>query len=118
MKTISFDFDGTLTRPEIQQMAVELKSQGHRTMIITNRYARANNDIVYKIAGEVGIRDHHIWFCDMIGKNRFIRPGMKIDVHLDDDFIEREMIEAECGVMTVDSTDPEWRQKLLELIQK
>jgi FMN phosphatase YigB (HAD superfamily) len=109
---VSFDFDGTLSRSEIQKIAKEIKALGHRTCIITNRYAASNNDIVYRVAKEVGIKDHHVWFCDMLGKNRFIRPAMMIDVHIDDDFIERELIEHDCEITTLDSQDPDLREKL------
>lgn len=111
--TISFDYDQTLSRPEIQELAKELKSLGHRILIITNRESRKNNSDLYEVASKLGIKDHHIWFCEMLGKDRFIRPGMQIDYHIDDDFIERDLIEMNCDVKCLDSFDQDLRSKII-----
>lgn len=111
--TISFDYDGTLSRPEIQSIAKELKSKGHRVLIITNRLSNKSNSDLKKVAKEIGIKEHHIYFCEMLGKDRYIRPSMQIDYHIDDDFIECEMIEAYCETKCLDSNDPDLRNKLL-----
>ena len=118
MATISFDFDGCLSRTDVQEFAKQLKKHGHRILIITNRYSNRDNSYVYDVAKSVGIKEHHIWFCDMLGKNRFIRPGMQIDVHLDDDWIECDLIEEDCGVKCIRMFgNPNWKEELLEIIK-
>ena len=117
MATISFDFDGTLSRSDVQDFAIEMKKAGHRTMIITNRHEDSDNKFVYEVAKKVGIKDHHVWFCNMIGKHRFIRPGMKIDIHLDDDWIDCELVEQECGVPCVKMFgNPNWKEEVYKIL--
>lgn len=116
--TISFDYDQTLSRPEIQDLAKYLKAHGHRILIITNRESRGKNSDLKSVAESIGVKDHHIWFCEMMGKDRFIRPGMQIDLHIDDDFIERDLIEEYCEVKCMDSNDPSLVTKVLEFVSK
>lgn len=118
MAVISFDFDGILSRTDVQEFAKELKSRGHRILIITNRHGNKSNSDLYRIADEIGIKRHHIYFCEMLGKHRFISPGMQIMVHADDDWIDCELVSEECGVPTVKMFgNPNWKEEILNHIK-
>ena len=36
---VSFDFDGTLSRKDVQKLAKELVSEGHEVWIVTSRFS-------------------------------------------------------------------------------
>ena len=93
---VSFDFDGTLGRKDVQKFAKELVAQGHEVWIVTSRCAtepalakgwhwveRQNNEL-YAVADEVGIPRERIAFTEHVDKIEFLR-GKEFVFHLDDD---------------------------------
>ena len=89
-KNISFDFDGTLERPEIQAIARKLKLR-NTIWIITRRFLDESED-VYKVADELGIPRTRIIFTNGRWKYQVMR-GMNIDYHFDDKLDEINQIE-------------------------
>jgi len=108
MAKVSFDFDGTLEREEIQEYAKELVEAGHEVWIVTTRYdnefaktvnwkmkasdsdtvdyptfVKESNDKLLAIADEVGIPRDQIHFTNMEWKYSFLKDG-DFDLHLDD----------------------------------
>lgn len=95
---VSFDFDGTLTKPMTQAYASELVKRGVEVWICTARYddKEAGNDYqnkdLYKIADRIGISRAHIMYMNMTPKWRFFRDRPEFVWHLDDDRYELEGI--------------------------
>jgi hypothetical protein len=119
MVTVSFDFDGTLSRTDVQEFAKDLKKAGHRIIITTNRYQDRSNADLKAVAKSVGIKEHLIFYCNMLGKHRFLSPAHQVTVHCDDDWIDCEMVEHECGIPTVKMFgNPDWKKQILEIISK
>lgn len=85
---ISFDFDDTLSRPEVQHYAEMFIKDGHEVWIVTSRMSneRAQNPSwnkdLYFVADCVGIENIH--FCNLQPKHEFFEDE-NFDIHLDDD---------------------------------
>lgn len=104
MKKISFDFDSTLDRDDVQSFAKELINEGVEVWIITSRFSPEqaikkwankswNNDL-FEVADKLGISRDHIAFTAMQNKSEFIKNKDFI-FHLDDDWVENEFINEE-----------------------
>lgn len=118
MATVSFDFDGTLSRSDVQEFARELKKAGHRVIITTNRYQDKSNADLKFVAKSIGIKEHLVFYCNMLGKHRFLTPALQVTVHCDDDWLDCELVELECGIPCVKMFgNPNWRQDILNLIK-
>jgi len=116
--TISFDYDATLSRADVQEFAKHLKSLGHRLIICTNRYSNKSNDDLKAVAKELGIKSHNIFYCEMLGKHRFLSKAMQIAVHADDDWIDCDLVAQECGIPTVKMFgNPNWREEILSYLK-
>jgi hypothetical protein len=93
---VSFDFDGTLRRGDVQQYAKSLVDDGHEVWIVTTRtttediiargwhWCKDQNIILFEIAEECGILTEHIVFTDHQDKIHFLK-GKGFAFHLDDD---------------------------------
>ena len=96
---LSFDFDSTLTRQDVQSFAKELVASGHQVWIVTSRFddetilknrwlhIKDQNQKVFRIASECGIKPEHIQFTNMVPKADFLH-GRGFTFHLDDDEVE------------------------------
>lgn len=101
---ISFDFDSTLDREDVQEFAKQLVKDGHEIWITTSRFdtesslkkgwwwIEKNNQQLYEVAEECGITKENIAFTAMIDKIKFLE-GKNFLFHLDDDETELEFIE-------------------------
>jgi len=98
---ISFDFDSTLTREDIQEIANDFISRGHDVHITTSRSLKSsyrlvggaeikfqNNDL-FKVAEDIGIPVENIHFTEMQDKVSFLNT---FDMHFDDDEYEIDLI--------------------------
>ena len=105
---ISFDFDGTLEHPDVQQLAQRLISLGHEVHIVTTRWDEENkwrydffnslskasqkglhNDL-YLVAKELDVPIH---FRNMEYKAHFLQAH-NFDMHIDDNWEEIMACEA------------------------
>lgn len=86
---VSFDFDGTLDKPSMQEYARELIAKGVDVYIVTGRLSDANapaegyNDDLYDIAAYVGIERKRIRFMDFVEKYHYFR-NRNFVWHIDD----------------------------------
>ena len=127
---VSFDFDGTLSRSDVQAFAKELIEKGIDVWIVTSRistkpalkkgwhWIKKQNDDLYKVAESVGIPKGKIVFTEHIDKIVFLKDKGFL-FHLDDD--EWELIQImnskdPCRPLNVDHFD--WKESCLELINK
>jgi hypothetical protein len=131
---VSFDFDGTLSRPDVQQYAKELTNRGYECWIITSRISNEqsqieysdnyNRDRIYKsnkklfrVADNCGIKREHIVFTNSHMKGEFIK-GNNYLFHLDDDPDELfDIISTSdpCGTVNVDYF--EWRESCENILK-
>ena len=97
MKKVSFDFDGTLSRPIVQAYAKELISKGVEVWVCTSRFDNLHapninwNDDLFKVIHEVGINRKNLIFTNYIDKWEVLKDFDFI-WHLDDDWIELKLI--------------------------
>lgn len=90
---ISFDFDNTLTRPEIQIMATAMVMAGHDVWVTTSRRATDSTE-VYDVCHIVGIKTTNCQFTHFEDKVDFLED---FDVHFDDDDYEIDLINRKNG---------------------
>lgn len=108
---ISFDFDGTLDdefggipnpqKEEIQKIALEYVSKGHRVMIITKRFDESNKDQglrnehikVYELANKLGISE--VYFTNREMKFSHIIKN-NVGMHFENSDYEVELINQAC----------------------
>lgn len=86
---ISFDYDGTLQRKDIQEYCKELIERGYECHICTSRQNTNDNQNLdlYQIAHECGIPKKNITFTSFDDKYKFLNEDEFI-FHIDDDNIE------------------------------
>jgi len=127
---VSFDFDNTLSRKDVQKFAKELVDDGHEVWIVTSRFSNEavadkgwywivdQNKKLFKVAEECGIKKENIHFTNQQPKVLFLK-GKGFLFHLDDDVIElMDIIDSndECKPLSVDHF--EWKENCIELIYK
>lgn len=127
---VSFDFDGTLSRRDVQDFAKELVSEGHEVWIVTSRFddksamqknwhwIEGQNKKLFDVAQDCGVKLEHIKFTCMESKSIFLKDKGFI-FHLDDDDIElMDILETKdiCRPIHVDHF--EWKETCRNIIQK
>lgn len=127
----SFDFDGTLELQIVQNYAKELIERGVEVWVVTSRFG---DDELYKkfyqtttnvdltnsdlrqITDPLGIPEERIHFTNMRDKWEFIE-NRGFSWHLDDDWIENEMINARTYTKGIDIFgNPDWKIHCEKLI--
>jgi hypothetical protein len=97
MNRVSFDFDGTLTSFEVQDMAGYLVNKGFEVWIVTSRCPNMNEDLEL-IAHAIGIRN--IKYMCFEDKAKFLKDKGFL-FHLDDDIIELSLIKTYTDVKPI-----------------
>lgn len=127
---ISLDFDGTLSRRDVQEFAKKMIDNGHDVWIVTSRYSTEKalgekwfwienqNKTLYDVAESVGIKKENIVFTNMVEKINFLQ-GKYFLFHLDDD--ESELISIfesgdSCKPLNVNNFF--WEENCLEMLNK
>jgi hypothetical protein len=124
MKKCSFDFDSTLDRVDVQRFAIELIEKGWDVWIVTSRcdteralakgwhWVERQNEQLYKVANDVGIKRENIIFTEHVDKIVYLKDKGFL-FHLDDDVDELMAIREsgdECYPICVDYF--EWQEVL------
>jgi len=130
---VSFDFDNTLSRRDVQRFAKELVAEGHEVWIVTSRVSDemandypvdfknrvlTSNRKLFRVADNVGINREHIIFCNFAVKLASI-AGQGFAFHLDDDsdeLMEIFVSTDECKPINVDHS--EWEMDCRNIINK
>lgn len=127
---VSFDFDGTLSRQDVQRFAKELIAAGHEVWIVTSRistkpavekgwhWIKRQNEDLYKVAESVGIPESRIVFTEHIDKIVFLKDK-GFAFHLDDDEWELMQImnsKDTCKPLHVDHF--EWKENCLAVLNQ
>ena len=119
---VSFDFDGTLGREDVQKYARCLVRDGHDVWIVTSRcdteralakgwwWVKSQNEELYEVAEECGIPREKIVFTEHVDKIVFLK-GKGFAFHLDDDVDELMMIsESRDACRPVNVGHFEWKE--------
>jgi hypothetical protein len=127
---VSFDFDHTLSRKDVQVFAKQLVSDGHEVWIVTSRFSdeaakeknwhwiEGQNQKLFDVAEECGIKKENIHFTCMDSKSNFLKDKGFI-FHLDDDDIElMDIFESKdrCRAIHVDHF--EWKETCQNILKK
>jgi hypothetical protein len=133
---VSFDFDSTLSRKDVQLFAKELVSEGHEVWIVTSRFSdeaaddkdrkwhwiKGQNQRLFGVAEDCGIKVENIHFTNMESKSLFLE-GKGFIFHLDDDDIElmdilesNLHIENKCFPVNVEHF--EWKETCRNILNK
>jgi hypothetical protein len=127
---VSFDFDDTLSRPEIQEYAKELISKGVEVWIVTTRWNRLSKFCdpgyfklhgntwgeVHNVAIELGIPLKRVVFTNYQYKFTFFKENLDFIWHLDDNPYEFKPIQT-LGIAAIDSFG-NWEEKCERLLWK
>jgi hypothetical protein len=124
---ISFDFDSTLDRKEIQDFAKELSEKGFELHITTSRVSKRfgrpewNKDL-FEVAEILRIAISNIHFTEGDDKWKFLKDKGFL-FHLDDDCIECELIQENTDVIPIshyncreDFGGKNWKEKIKKLL--
>ena len=124
---LSFDFDGTLSLPSVEEFAKELIEQGYSVYITTSRVndstsyqpwidSESNKDI-WELCDRIGLNKYNVNFTAHDDKINFLR-GKNFLFHLDDDIYE--LIEIMNDIDTVNPLNvghSDWKLNCLELLK-
>lgn len=120
MKKVSFDFDETLSRPEVQEYAAELLANGIDVWVVTTRYDEnhkhrypfnATLDDLWQVVDKIGIPRWKVRFTCFEYKHTYL-DGTDFRFHLDDNLKERElMCQNGCDVPFVYVNQNDWRER-------
>jgi hypothetical protein len=128
MKKVSFDFDSTLSRDDVQEFASDLIDLGFDVWVVTSRFndktadeknwwwVKKNNKELYDICEKLNIPKENIIFTEMVDKIEFLKDKGFL-FHLDDDELEIEFIEESgdsCKGIWVELKD--WKEKCKMII--
>ena len=116
MKKVSFDFDGTLEIEHVQKYARELIERGFEVWVVTSRFGdnkkyqkffntTTNVDLtnkdLRKITEKIGISEERLVFTNLRDKFEFFEKNKDFLWHLDDDWIESDLLDRHTKVKGV-----------------
>lgn len=119
---VSFDYDGTLALPYVEEFAKELVEKGYEVWIVTSRFdddkkPNLNNDL-WLSCERIGIPKHNVKFTNFTDKIVFLKDkGFRF--HLDDDLYELTTImesKDSCKPLNVGHSD--WKENCIEVLNK
>ena len=114
LKSVSFDFDGTLSREDVQEYAKTLNANKY---IITSRPTKSidNSDLI-EVAKSLGISDENIIFTSYEPKmDRLV--DMDVLWHLENDKTEIREINENTSTLAINVEDDDWQQQCNKLLK-
>jgi hypothetical protein len=125
---VSFDYDATLSRKDVQEFAKKLVSRGIEVWITTSRFddetakekawwwIKDQNNNLFEVADECGIQRENIKFTNMESKSIFLKDK-GFTFHLDDDYIELlDILESGDKCLPVNVDHFEWEETCLNIL--
>ena len=109
--TISIDFDGTLSLPEVQSYVKTLIDRGFNIMVLTTRHEKYLNQDLIKITKKLGI--NKIVYTNGEDKHYYMDG---VDLHLDNDDRELRLISRYTDTEVINVTDKEWKETTENLL--
>lgn len=118
---VSFDFDNTLSRTDVQEFAKTLIDNGLDVWICTSRLCPEKapnnewNDDLFKVANELGIPKSKVIFTNYEDKAEHLTDDFIW--HLDDDWVELNEINKQRKTVGVSVFgNSVWKQKCLKIL--
>ena len=125
---VSFDYDGTLALPSVEEFAKELVDEGYEVWVVTSRVSDEDsvvrpwkspnwNDDLFESCERIGIPKSRVKFTAFADKITFLE-GMGFAFHLDDDLYELTAImesKDKCQPLNVGHFD--WKKNCLEVLK-
>jgi len=124
---VSFDFDGTLDRKDVQAYASELVKRGLDVWIVTSRvntenalakgwhWVQRQNQELYDVAELCGIKKENIVFTEHTDKIVYLKDK-GFAFHLDDDVDELMVIHGKDSCSPLNVNHFSWRENCEEVI--
>lgn len=105
--SISFDYDGCLSREDVQEIAKDLIKRGFDVKVITSRMEDHKNQDLFRVVTQLGIKK--VIFTNLEKKYLFTD---NVDIHLDNDRKELFLIARSHDCFIVDVTVAGWEDSL------
>ena len=125
MIKITFDFDGTLSRKDVQEYAIELIKKGIDVWVLTTRYDELNkhryepnptNDDLWEVIDSLKIPRWKVRFTNMEWKANYLLHT-NVLLHLDDNYKEFiKMRNMKCKTLGVQVNCGSFRNKCNRII--
>jgi len=115
---VSFDFDGVLSIPSIEEFAKELIEEGINVWVTTSRYNEGSNVDLLKVTERLGIPYSNIIFTARQEKSKFLDENDFI-FHLDDEqYVITEILESGSLTTPIWKDDSiNWKEMCREIIE-
>lgn len=116
---VTFDFDETLSRSDVQEYARELIALNVDVWVLTSRYddihkhlypKNPTNEDLYAVTDALKIPRSKIRFQLFRKKSEFLK-GTRVLWHLDDDEIELDYIKLNTDVKPIAVYDKDWKEQ-------
>jgi len=127
MKIVTFDFDGTLTKKNVQKYATKLINNGIDVWVITSRYCELtkhlypNNptlDDLWNVIDTLKIPRYKVIFTRMLPKADILE-NTKVMWHLDDDSFEIDEINERCKTIGINvALNSKWKTKCNQILNE
>lgn len=122
---VSFDFDSTLSRVDVQDYAKSLISRGVDVWVLTSRYDELHKhlypinptlDDLYEVVDRLGISRNKIRFQCMRPKAEWLF-NTRVIWHLDDDYVEINQINRETDTVGISVVSGDYKNKCERLLK-
>jgi len=121
---VTFDFDSTLSRQDVQDYATSLIKKGFDVWVLTSRYDELHkhryrhnptNEDLYYVTDKLEIPRWKIKFTCMRDKAEYLF-GSNVLWHLDDDFVELNNINRETNTIGISVVASSYKSKCNKLL--
>lgn len=110
MKAVSFDFDSTLEREDVQEYAKWLMTNDVDIFIVTARFDELHisayshsgtNEDLFEVTRELGILKNKVYFTNKASKGEWFKGVEKIAWHLDNNLAEVNAINNDTDTVAI-----------------
>lgn len=118
---VSFDFDSTLSRVDVQRYAKKLIDLGYEVWVCTSRaddetafkkfHRRDHNEDLWQVVDTLGIPRERVFFSYMKDKHHFFLQNSGFIWHMDDDVIENSLLKEFGNIITINPEEDGWMEK-------
>ena len=115
MYKISIDFDGTLSRKDVQKFTKELIELGVDVWVCTFRTTAINNDDLYFVTDSLDIPRYKIIFTEMCNKSEFLDDSFIL--HLDDDYMVHYDLRTNTKIKSIDVNKSAYKNKVKRILE-
>lgn len=128
---VSFDYDGTIALPHVEEFAKELVNKGYEVWVVTSRLGDDDldrdfhpnqkpnwNKDLWESCERIGIPKDRVMFTKYADKIEFLE-GKDYLFHLDDDLYELiAIMESKDSCQPLNVGHFEWKENCLEVLNK